>query len=191
VTSIQGISQTATTPLIRRWWLVAGLGVALVVIGILLLANLAEAAFTIAILLGIGFIVAGVDEFVEADRHRARWPSYVLGALWIVTGVAAMVWPDITLWALAFTVGIGLIAVGLAEAFFVIYYRRSLPLWGVWLLDGLLSVVVGVMALIWPEATVIVLAILFGVRVLMRGVWTIMFGFGLRRIHRTTQRANV
>jgi uncharacterized membrane protein HdeD (DUF308 family) len=191
VTSIQGISQTATTPLIRRWWLVAGLGVALVVIGILLLANLAEAAFTIAILLGIGFVVAGVDEFVEADRHRARWPSYVLGTLWIVTGVAAMVWPDITLWALAFTVGIGLIAVGLAETFFVVYYRRSLPLWGVWLLDGLLSVVVGVMALIWPEATVIVLAILFGVRVLMRGVWTIMFGFGLRRIHQTTQRANV
>ena len=42
-----------------------------------------------------------------------------------------------------------------------------------------------------PEATVIVLAILFGVRVLMRGVSTIMFGFGLRRIHQTTQRVYV
>jgi uncharacterized membrane protein HdeD (DUF308 family) len=185
---VQGFSQTAVTPLVRRWWLVAGLGVALVVIGILLLANLAEAACTIAILLGIGLVVAGIDEFVEADRHVERWPSYVLGVLWIAAGIAAMVWPDVTLWALAVLVGIVLIVGGATEIVFVLTYRRELPWWGVWLLDGALSLAVGIMALVWPDATVLVLAILFGIRVLFRGVSTIMFGFGLRRIHQTSQR---
>lgn len=187
---VQGFSETAVSPLLRRWGVIVGIGVILAAIGILLLFNLSDAVKTLAILIGIGLLLTGIDEITQADRHEVRWPSYVLGALWLATAVAAIAWPDITLWALAAVVGIGLIAEGLAEIIFGVMYRRELPMWGVWLLDGGCSVVVGILALAWPRATVVVLAILLGLRVLFRGIATIAFGLSLRTIHRTTQNVN-
>ena len=181
---ITGFSQTAVTPLLRRWKWVVALGALLVVIGILLLVNLRAAVGTLAILVSLGLFVAAIEEIAEAERHTRRWPSYVLAAFWAVTGVLALAWPDVTLWALAFVVGVGLLAVGAAAIIFAIQYHRQLPMWGLALVDGVLGVVLGVMALVWPEATVLVLAILLGLRVLFRGIMTIMFGLGLRRLSR-------
>jgi uncharacterized membrane protein HdeD (DUF308 family) len=95
-------------------------------------------------------------------------------------------WPDVTLWALAVMVGVGLIIGGVAEVLFAARFRRALPMWGVWWLDGALSVVVGIAALAWPEATILALAILLGLRVLLRGAATITFGLALRRLNLMT-----
>src|SRR5262245_5910307 len=123
MTGVQGFSQTYVTPLLRRWWIVVLLGIALAVIGVLLLLNLADAAFTLAILVAIGLIVSGIEEIAQAERHRRRWPSYVLGAIFVVTAVFALAWPDVTLWVLAATVGIGLIVFGVTEVMFTLMYR--------------------------------------------------------------------
>ena len=104
------------TPLIRKWWLIVALGIALIVIGVLLLVNTDAAEFTLALLVAIALFLAGADEIVEAPRHRTRWPSYVLAAIWIAAGVIALVWPEVTLWALAFVVGLGFFVGGVAEA---------------------------------------------------------------------------
>lgn len=190
MTGVQGFMQTSVTPLLRRWWVVVLLGVAMALVGILLLVDLVGAAFSLALLVGLGLAIAGIDEIAQADRHRVRWPSYVLGAIWIITAVWAVAWPGVTLWALAVVVGVGLIVGGIAEIMFAISYRRELPMWGVWLLDGGASVLVGVLALAWPGATILALAILLGLKVLFRGGSTIMFGLSLRRIYQTTQRTN-
>lgn len=184
---VQGFSQTYVTPLLRRWGLVVGLGVVMAIIGVVLLMRLSDAARTLALLVALGLVVAGVDEIAQADRHRVRWPSYVLGAIWVITAVWAVAWPGITLWVLAVMVGIGLISGGLAEIAFGVSYRRELPMWGVWILDGACSIVVGLLALAWPGATILALAILLGLRVLFRGIATIMFGLSLRTIYRTSQ----
>ena len=139
------------TPLIRKWWLVLLLGLAMIVIGVLLLFNIAEAAFTLAILVAFGLFLAGFDEFVEAPRHEVRWPSYVLAVIWIVTGVVALVWPGVTLWALAVTVGVGLIIGGMAQVVFAVRMHRDLPGWGLWVIAGGLTVAAGIVALIWPR----------------------------------------
>ncbi len=70
----------------------------------------------------------------------------------------------------------------LAEAVFAVWYHRQLPMWGLALLDGLLSIVIGVMALVWPAATILVLAVILGLRILLRGISTVMFGLSLRRL---------
>ena len=183
---IQGFSQTWVTPLLRRWWMVVALGALMVVIGVLLLVNPFDAVRTLAVLVAFGLVVAAVDEMAQAERHTVKWPSYALAAVWFVTAVWALLWPDVTLWALAATVGIGLIIGGAAEILFVARFRRELPMWGVWLLDGALSVIVGVAALAWPEATVLALAVLLGIRVLLRGTATIAFGLALRRLNLMT-----
>lgn len=183
---IRGFTQTWVTPLLRRWWLVVGLGVVMAAVGVILLANPFGAARTLAFLVALGLFFAAIDELAQAERHQVTWPSYVLAAIWFVTAVLAALWPGVTLWVLAVTVGVGLIVGGLSELFFAGRFRRELPYWGVWLLDGAVSVAIGVVALVWPGATVLALAILLGLRVVFRGIATIAFGLSLRRLHKMT-----
>ena len=183
---IQGFTQTWVTPLLRRWWMVVGLGVVMIAIGVLLLVNPFDAVRTLAVLVAFGLVVASADELAQAERHEVKWPSYALAAIWFVTAIWALMWPGVTLWALAVTVGIGLIIGGVAEVLFAGRYRRALPMWGVWWLDGALSVAVGIASLVWPEATILALAILLGLRVLLRGAATVTFGLALRRLNLMT-----
>ena len=183
---INGFSQTWVTPLLRRWKLVVGLGMVMVVVGVLLLSNLADAVRTVALLVAIGLVLAGVDELAQAERHQIRWLSYVLAAIWFATALLALLWPGVTVWVLAVIVGVGMIVGGIAESLFAARFRRELPMWGLWLVDGLFSVVIGVFALVWPRATILVLPIVLGIRVLLRGISTTAFGFSLRRLHRMT-----
>ena len=182
VTAIHGFTDTFVTPLIRRWRLILAIGVLLVVLGVLLLANLVDAAFTLAVLVGISLLVEGFDELMQAERHEVRWPSYVLGLVWIVTGVIAIAWPGITLWSLALVTGISFVVGGLALVVFAGRFRRRLPRWNWWVVAGLLSVVAGIFCLAWPGVTILALAILLGLRVLMRGITTTMFALGLRQL---------
>jgi uncharacterized membrane protein HdeD (DUF308 family) len=174
--------ETGVTPLIRKWWLIVALGVALIVVGFLLLVNTDAAEFTLALLVAIALFLAGADEIVEAPRHRTRWPCYVLAAIWIAAGVIALVWPEVTLWALALTVGLGFFVGGVAEAVLAIRFHRTLPAWGLWLVAGVLSAIAGVLCIAWPDATVFVLAVLLGLWVVIRGVVTLMFGLALGRV---------
>lgn len=188
---MQPFASTPVMPLVRRWPIVVGLGVIMAIIGILLLVNPFSAVHVLAIYVAIGLIVSGVDEWAQSERHSAGWPGKLLAAIWIVTGVIALAWPGVTLWALAVVVAVGLLIGGVAQLTFVLRFRRELPVWAIWAVDGLVSILLGVLALAWPNATVLVLAILLGLWVLIRGLATVVFGMALRTLHKTSQRVYV
>jgi uncharacterized membrane protein HdeD (DUF308 family) len=166
----------------KRWaWFFAA-GIAITVLGILLISNIYDAARTLAVLVGLALLVQAIDEFVNASRYSPKWAGYALGAVYLVTGVLALAWPDITLWALAVVVGVGSLISGVGELIFVIRNHHDLPNRWVFVLLGLASVAIGIMALAWPRATVAVLALLLGIRVLIAGIVLIIFSLGLRRI---------
>ncbi len=50
--------------------------------------------------------------------------------------------------------------------------------WGILLFLGIASVVVGVIALVWPTATVVVIAILLAIWLIVSGIFEIIRGFG-------------
>ncbi|TKG73343.1 DUF308 domain-containing protein [Prauserella endophytica] len=165
----------------RRWWLIALLGLATVVLAILLLANLATAVGVLTVLVAIALLVEGVDDLVMAGRHRVRWPSYVIGALWIIVGIVALVWPGISLLALAVVVGVGFVVAGVGQIGAALTWRRGLPMWGLWLTLGILTLLIGVIALVWPGLTILTLAIWLGIGLLLRGLGTLWFSLQLRK----------
>jgi uncharacterized membrane protein HdeD (DUF308 family) len=95
----------------------------------------------------------------------------------ILAGLAALVWPDITLWALAVVTGIGMIVSGVVRIMGALSLR--LEGWGWLLFGGAISVLIGVLALFWPGATILVLAILLGLRLVVFGISEVMFGLSL------------
>jgi uncharacterized membrane protein HdeD (DUF308 family) len=163
-----------------KWWAFLALGVVSVVVGFLLVLDLFAAVTTLALLVAFGLVVSGIGELMTAGRYRSVL-GIVAGVVLVVGGVLAAVWPDITLWVLAVVVGIDLIVSGVARIMGAVQLR--VEGWGWLLFGGIVSLVVGVLALVWPGATVLVLGILLGLRILLFGVAEIMFGLALHDVH--------
>jgi uncharacterized membrane protein HdeD (DUF308 family) len=162
------------------WSLFLALGVLSAVVGVVLLLDLAEAVWTLALFVAFGLIVEGLGELLAVGRYRTPL-GMLAGAVLVVGGILAVAWPDITLWALAVVTGIGLLASGAVR----VAGALDRPEGWRWLLaGGVLSLVAGVLALVWPEATVLVLAILLGIRLLMFGLAEIAFALTLHEVRK-------
>ena len=94
-------------------------GVALVLLGLVLLANPFAAIWILGVLIGVSLIVGGLAELASTKGTPGpRWPSLVVGVLVIIAGIAAAVWPDATLLVLALLIGFrtlvnGVISIGI------------------------------------------------------------------------------
>jgi uncharacterized membrane protein HdeD (DUF308 family) len=146
------------------------IGLATVVVGVVLLFNPVEAAHTLALLLGLAFILGGLLEIAIGWESRSRWGSVVLGGILVVGGVIAMVWPGITLWTIAVVTGLSLVAHGVGRIVLAVAARHEVQGWPWLALAGAFGVLFGVLALVWPEATVLVLSIVLGAQVTVFGV---------------------
>ena len=161
------------------WWISIICGVALVLLGVWLLTNLFESVVVLAWLVGISLIVAGVVEVMALRGSGIDWAVWLVGALLVAAGVAVMVWPDITLWALAVMAGAVLVFDGVVRIVLAFMERDSddMPLQ---LGLGGLTAALGIIVLVWPEATVVVLAVLLGLRAIGTGLVAIGVGWRMR-----------
>jgi uncharacterized membrane protein HdeD (DUF308 family) len=161
-----------------KWWAFLALGVVSAVVGLVLMVDLFTAVRTVALLVAVGLVVTGVGELMTVGRYRSAL-GIVAGVALVVGGVLAAVWPGITLWVLAVVVGVDLVVSGIARITGALSLR--VEGWGWLLFGGVLSVVVGVLALAWPGATILALGLLLGIRMLAFGLSEIMFGLALHR----------
>jgi uncharacterized membrane protein HdeD (DUF308 family) len=135
----------------------------------------------LAILIGVSLIVGGFLEASVADPADVGWPGWVAGGLLVIAGVVALVWPDITLWALAVASGVALVVGGALHAIWALSLRSSQDK-TLQLVVGLLTVALGVVVIAWPGATLVVLAALLGIRTLVTGIVAIATGWQLHRL---------
>jgi uncharacterized membrane protein HdeD (DUF308 family) len=163
-----------------KWWAFLALGAVSAVLGVVLLFDLVAAVRTLALLVALGLVVTGIGELMTAGRYRSTL-GIVAGGVLVVGGVVAAVWPGITLWVLAVVVGVDFVISGIARIMGAVSLR--VEGWGWLLFGGALSVVVGVLALAWPGATILVLGVLLGARMLLFGLSEIMFGLALHQAH--------
>jgi uncharacterized membrane protein HdeD (DUF308 family) len=163
-----------------RWGRIALvlLGVAALVVGVVLLLNPDVAAHTLALLIGLGLVVGGCLEIAgQEGTGSSRAGSLVVGLILVVGGVVAAFWPGVTLWTLAIITGISLMLHGVGRLFLAFSARREVRSWGWLAVAGAVNVVIGLLALVWPRATVLVLSLLLGVQVLAFGGFLIGAAF--------------
>ena len=132
---------------------------------------------------GIYAIIDGVTQIIDGIRRRDRprwWVSLLLGLLALAAGVVALIWPNITAVALAVVVGIWLLVTGVIEIISAAQQRRERRRVA-WLgLAGLLSVMVGVLALAWPVLGAFALAALLGAFAMVYGAVLAALALALR-----------
>src|SRR5215470_12995073 len=164
-------------------YLAAGIGA--VVVGVILLAWPNASLAIVAVLIGIGLIVAGllrlIDGFTAHDASGGKRVAYVLiGLLAIVVGLYCIRHYHLVIGVLAVLVGLFWVIHGLADIGIGLFAG---PFPGRWLtaLTGALSLAAGLIVLFWPAITVIILVRVIGIWLIVYGVLATITAFSLRR----------
>jgi uncharacterized membrane protein HdeD (DUF308 family) len=119
---------------------------------------------------------------------KAMWPLMALrGVLAILFGIAALVWPGITVLALALLFAAWALMDGVFLLINAFRQGRAHANWRDWvpsLLAGLLGIAAAVVTVLWPGITILVLTILAAVLLIALGVAEIVFAVRLRKLIR-------
>jgi uncharacterized membrane protein HdeD (DUF308 family) len=155
------------------------LGLAAVVLGVVLLFSPVAAARTLALLVGIALVIGGLLELALGwgGPENRRLTSVFLGAVLVIGGVLAIAWPGVTLFSLALITGLSLIVHGAVRVGVAVVAREEIPGWGWLALAGAVNVVIGVVAITWPQATVLVLSLVLGAQIAIFGVLLLVAAF--------------
>jgi uncharacterized membrane protein HdeD (DUF308 family) len=169
--------------LTRSWWILAVRGLAAVIFGLLALVWPEITLLALVLVFGAYAFVDGVFALVAAVRGRqlaggSRAWLVLEGLLGIGAGIVAVVWPDITALALLWVIAFWAVLTGVLEIVAAIRLRSVLD--NEWLLvvAGALSIVFGLILIIWPESGAVGLVWLIGIYAIVFGI--VLLGLALR-----------
>lgn len=176
----------------RHWGWVLSFGVITLLAGIVVLAWPGETLLVIAVLFGIQLIIAGIFRFVTAFATEdasggTRVLLALLGVLSIIIGLWAVRHVLLTLLALVVLLGIFWVVNGAIELFTALSHRE-MPERGWTAAIGVLSILAGIVVLIYPGPSLLTLSIVLGIWLLVYGVMEIMAAFRLRRLAHSASR---
>jgi uncharacterized membrane protein HdeD (DUF308 family) len=168
----------------RSWAWLAFFGALSVVVGILVLVWPGHTLVALAVLFGLQLVVSGLFRLVAAvavtdATGGARALLAILGLLGLVIGLWALRHIDIALSLLALFLGIYWVIDGVVELFTVVVHPE-LPGRGWAAVSGLLAILAGIILLVWPQPSLLVLAVILGIFLLFFGVLQLLIAFGLR-----------
>ncbi|CDK01387.1 conserved membrane hypothetical protein [Microbacterium sp. C448] len=147
-------------------WVGIVVGLALIVLGVFIVSRPLTSLWVLAIYIGISAIASGVMDLI-APRDVPRRANIVLAVLWIIGGGVILFWLGRNLDLLPELIAGLLVLGGLGAAIGVFRGRVSeRVLAGA---SGLAQVVFGLLALLWPDVTLLVVAIAFGLRTVVLG----------------------
>lgn len=112
----------------------------------------------------------------KAWKHILIW-----GILSILFGVLTFAWPGITLTSLVWLFAISVIAQGISLAGGAWSFRKEDKNWWLLFLLGLVNIIVGIICIVYPGMTALVLVIFMGAAALVTGILQVVFAIRLRK----------
>lgn len=149
--------------------LLVGLGVVCIVVGAALTVRPFSSLAALVLFVGVAMLASGVTDLVAARRTGDRVGT-VLGAAWVLGGVLVLAWPGLTIKAVAVVAGLSMLLDGAVRAWQGLRGERNERITAV--ISGAAAIIFGILALSWPDVTVLVIAVFFGAR-------TVLFGVGI------------
>jgi uncharacterized membrane protein HdeD (DUF308 family) len=177
----------------RYWWLFLVSGIVWLLIAWLVLRLNATSIATVGLLLGVVFLIAGINEVGMATLAPGGWKvwHYILAGIFFLGALWGFIRPVNTFFALASVLGLILVFYGSFDIVRGVTSRATNPYWWISLVTGILLVLLA----FWVSGSdrVYVLAqrsylILFwvGFLALFRGFSQLMLAFSIRHAGRET-----
>ena len=169
----------------RHWGWLLFFGIVNVLVGILVLAWPGRTIVVIAVLFGIELIIAGIFRFVAAfaagESGGTRVLYALLGVLSFIIGLYAVRHLYVTVAALALLLGIFWIIHGTIELFTALSDRTT-PSRGWAITMGVLSLLAGLVVLVYPGISLVTLAVVLGFWLIVLGIMWVFVAFQLRSV---------
>jgi uncharacterized membrane protein HdeD (DUF308 family) len=121
---------------------------------------------------------------VQSVAKTVWWLVLLRGTFMVLFGIIALVSPGIALLTLVWVFGIYAIIDGIAAIALGIRTRGE-PHWGWTIVQGVVSVVAGLIALFWPGVTALALLFVIAFWAIMQGIGEIGGAFAARRVGST------
>lgn len=179
---------TIETPSVVRNLLNSGLvlGVLNLVLGVAVLIWPGDSIVVASVVFGAYMLVSGIAQAMAAFAVDMSLGSRILffisGALSVVLGYFAF--RDFNngaaVWMLAIWIGVGFIFQGVAATVLAIEVP-ALPERGWYVFVGILTVIAGVVTLVWPISSIVVLAITAGMWLAFIGITQVVWAVSARR----------
>jgi uncharacterized membrane protein HdeD (DUF308 family) len=176
------LSRDGIRSLASSWWLFLALGVLWILFGMFVLSYNVGSLLALAVFAGVTFLMTGITQVMTAGRVESwRWLYLVGGALSIIAGIMAFVWPGRTLLVLAGILSWFLVFKGIVD---VVGALASIgrPFWWVGLILGIVELLLGIWAAGYPGRSLFVFVNLVGVYAIFYGFTEIFAGFDLRSL---------
>ncbi|HEX5205115.1 HdeD family acid-resistance protein [Paractinoplanes rhizophilus] len=175
----------------KYWWVELLAGIAWLIVGWLVLRANVTSLATVGLLLGVLFIVAGLNEVFVATMVGGGWKvlHWVIAVILLLGGLWALIRPVNTFFALVSVLGLVLLLEGAFEIVRGVASRAENPYWWLGLVSGVLLILLG----LWVsgsdrifnlQARAFLVLFWVGVMALIRGVTAIVLAFAIRRADR-------
>jgi uncharacterized membrane protein HdeD (DUF308 family) len=179
---------TIETPSVIRhlWKSVLALGVLNLLLGAVVLIWPGDSIVVASVVFGVYLLVSGIAQAIAAFTVDMSLGSRILffisGALSVVLGYFAFreFNNGAAVWMLAIWIGVGFIFQGVAATVLAIEVP-ALPERGWYVFVGLLTVIAGVVTLVWPISSIAVLALTAGIWLAIIGITAVVWALSARR----------
>ncbi len=167
---------------LHNWPIVLGLGVVGVIFGIVVLSNAFGSVATLTWLTGLFLVFMGIVQLITLRRGEERRAQAIGALVAIIGGIILLAWPGETLKVVAFVAGLTFVFWGVVRtlsAFRELGDSRAREL-----AVGIALIVLGILVMAWPGATVTLVGILIGLIALVWGAMMIVGALNLRKTGR-------
>jgi len=179
---------TIETPSVIRnlWKSVLALGVLTLVLGAAVLIWPGDSIVVASVVFGVYLLVSGIAQAIAAVTVNMSLGSrvllFIIGALSVMLGYFAVrdFNNGVAVWLLATWIGVGFIFQGVTATVLAIDVP-ALPERGWYIFVGILTVIAGVVTIVWPISSIVVLTIVAGAWLVVIGITEIVGALSARR----------
>lgn len=170
----------------HSWWLYALRGVAAIIFGVLALTRPGATVLALVLVFGFYAIADGVLAIVAAFQMRQLakdwWVVLLEGLAGILVGIIALVYPSVTAVALYLLIAFWAVFTGIMEIIAAIRLRHEIENEWSLILTGVLSIILGVVLIIFPLVGAVGLVWTIGIYAILFGLLMLYLAFTVRGV---------
>ena len=177
--------------LLRSWWVLILRGLFAILFGLIAMIWPDITVFVVVTILGAFLILDGLIEiwvgFLGRGEEEHWWTDALLGILAVLAGIGVIAWPGITAVAVMIVIGAMMVVYGGIMVYQAIRLRDDLSGERWLIVNGAITLVLGLIFIIFPGAGAISLIYLIAAWFILFGVLLVMVGWKVRGVLRDLQ----
>lgn len=174
----------------RAWWLMLLVGLASLVAGIILVFQPSKSLATLAVVVGIFFLIDGIIELVRSfgSAVENRGLAAIIGVLGVIVGIILIRHPTHAVAAIGLLIGLWLVAAGVIRLVGAIVEGTHRVIRA---MIAAIEIVLGIVIVSDPHIGYTALAVIVGICLILNGLCYVLLAFAMRRAKSELENASV